>query len=329
MKKIVILGSTGSIGRQTLEVIRKNPGDFKVIAISGHKNTKLLHAQMKEFKARTGDPCKLAVLKEADLIVNAISGCAGVKPTWKAVCGGKNIALANKESLVSAGEMIMAKAQKTGAKIIPIDSEHSAIFQILEQNPGRKIKKIILTCSGGPFHGRKNLHGITKKEVLRHPVWKMGPKITVDCATLMNKGLEIIEAKYLFGLPVKKIKAVIHMEGIVHGMVRFTDGETLVHISKPDMKILIKYALYYPKKCKTSAKIVNIKKLYYEFGAIDTKTFPLFKLATEVAKKGGKAEAHMNKVNEKTVKKFLNGKIKFHEIHEIVISEMQKHFKMR
>lgn len=317
MKKIVILGSTGSIGRQTLEVIEKNPGDFKVIAISGHKNQKLLKEQAEEFGAEIGDPYKLATLKEADLIVNAISGCAGIEPTYKAVFAGKNVALANKESLVSAGKIIMDKARETGAEIIPIDSEHSAIFQILQKNPGRKIKKIILTCSGGPFLGRKDLHGITKEDALAHPTWKMGPKITIDCATLMNKGLEIIEAKYLFGLPPQEIEVVIHPESEVHGMVEFQDGETIAYTSPRDMHIPIKYALYHPD-AKVEGKFEKLENLKFTFLEPDLKTFRLLKLAMDAAETEGTKAAYMNAINETMVQKFLAGKIKFHEITELV-----------
>lgn len=324
MKKIVILGSTGSIGGQVLEVVEQNPADFKVIAVSGHKNRELLQEQAEKFGAVIGGPCELAALKEADLIINAISGCAGIEPTYKAVCAGKNVALANKESLVSAGEIIMNKARETGAKIIPVDSEHSAIFQILQKNPGRKIKKIILTCSGGPFLGRKDLRGITKEEALAHPTWKMGPKITIDCATLMNKGLEIIEAKYLFGLPPQEIGVVIHPESEIHGMVEFQDGETVAYISPRDMRIPIKYALHYPD-AETEGEFAKPENLKFTFREPDLKTFRLLKLAMDVAETEGTKAAYMNLVNEAAVQEFLAGKIKFYEITELVNAKTRRY----
>jgi 1-deoxy-D-xylulose-5-phosphate reductoisomerase len=320
MKKIVILGSTGSVGTQTLEVVRQ--GGFEVLAISGYRNQELLREQAAEFGCEVGNPCDVAVLKEADLVVNAISGCAGIEPTYLAVCAGKKVALANKESLVSAGRIIMDKAEPD--QIIPVDSEHSAIFQILQANPGREIKKIILTCSGGPFLGCTNLRGIRKADALAHPTWKMGPKITIDCATLMNKGLEIIEAKYLFDLPSSKIKVVIHPESEIHGMVEFQDGETLAYTSPRDMKIPIKYALNYPD-AKIEGKITPLTELNYEFQEPDLKTFRLLRLAMDVAETEGTKAAYMNLVNEEAVQKFLNDKIKFHEIAELVNAKTRQY----
>ena len=346
-KAISILGSTGSIGRQTLEVAEFL--NIKVIALSADKNIDLLEKQIRKFapglvavydetaadtlKSRTKDLgvrivqgmdglIEVAQNSGADVIVTAIAGQAGLEPTLAALKTGKRIALANKEPLVCAGELVMRTAKKHGAKIIPVDSEHSAIFQCLPQPVNHvNIRRLILTASGGPFRGksRKELEDITPEQALSHPNWNMGRKITIDSATLMNKGLELIEAMHLFGMDPDQIDVVIHPESIIHSMVEFNDGSTIAQLSSPDMRQPIQYALSYPDRLPSLTKpldLIQLGKLTFE--KPDTDTFPCLRLAYEAARSGEKACAALNKANEEAVELFLNGKITFNEISEFI-----------
>jgi 1-deoxy-D-xylulose-5-phosphate reductoisomerase len=313
MKKIIILGSTGSIGRQTLEVCNGQLL-FKIIGLSANKNTKLLHAQAKEFGVKfvavgEKEACELASRK-CDLIVNAISGLAGLAPTLAAIKAGNDLALANKESIVARGAEIMSLARKNKVKIIPVDSEHSAIYQCLLGRDMKSVKRIILTCSGGPFFGytRRELASVTVAQALNHPTWKMGKKITIDSATLMNKGFETIEAHHLFGIPYSKIDVVIHPQSIVHGMVEFLDGSIVMQASEPDMRIPIAYAL--GAKCEQRPPLLNNLAFY----PVDHSTFEGIKIALKYQSRG----EELVRANDSAVEKFLRGEIKFPEIYTFI-----------
>lgn len=354
MKKIAILGSTGTIGINTLNVIRSNRDIFSVYAIAIDKNVELALEQIKEFspefvvvnnedaykraknifnsnypKILKGKEGLKAVLhsEEVDIVVSAISGIAGVYPTYEAVRAGKTIALANKESLVSAGDIIISEMKKSSAKIIPVDSEHSAIFQLLKGKKKKDIKKIILPASGGPFLDTPiwDFEKITVSDALRHPVWNMGKKISIDSATLANKGLEVIEAHYLFNLPFEKIEVLIHRQCIVHGMVELVDGTTLTHMGKPDMKLPISYALFYPDRDKHchGLSIKNLSHLTFE--PVSYEKFPFLKLAYEVGKKKMSYPAVFNSADDRAVSYFLNGVINFKEIFEVVNEAVNLH----
>lgn len=308
MKKIIILGSTGSIGRQTLEVCK----GFEIIGLSANKNIKLLREQAKKFGVKFvaiggKEACELASRK-CDLVVNAISGLAGLAPTIATIKAGNDLALANKESLVARGAEIISLARKNKVKIIPVDSEHSAIFQCLLGRDIKSVKKIILTCSGGPFFGktRKELANVTVAQALKHPTWKMGKKITIDSATLMNKGFEIIEAHHLFGIPYSKIDVVIHPQSIVHGMVEFLDGSVVMQASEPDMRIPIAYAL----GAKLTQRCPLLNNL--TFRPVDHSTFEGIKIALKYKARG----EDLVRANDKAVEKFLRGEIKFLEIYD-------------
>jgi len=349
-KTISILGSTGSIGRQTLEVAGHL--GCKIKAISASKNIDLLEEQVRLFSPElvaVFDEEAAAVIKEriadtktrvvqgmegqievargsgADIIVTAIAGQAGLEPTIAALKTGKRVALANKEPLVCAGEKVMKTAEKHRTEIIPIDSEHSAIFQCLKSEPSRQtnLKKIILTASGGPFRGktRKELENITPEQALKHPNWNMGSKITIDSATLMNKGLELIEAMHLFNVNPDQIEVVIHPESIIHSMVEFTDGSTIAQLSNPDMRQPIQYAITYPDRKPSLTKpldLTDIKTLTFE--KPDLETFPCLRLAYIAAKKGTKACAALNQANEEAVALFLAGKINFLDIAKRIVA---------
>ena len=362
-KALTILGSTGSIGRQTLEVAEHL--DMKVVALSANKNIGLLEEQIRRFspklvavfdekaaqelRKRISDDGKsdinigiktkivygkhgqIEAAREsgADIIVTAIAGQAGLEPTLAALETGGRIAIANKEPLVCAGEKVMQTAKKHGAEIIPVDSEHSAIFQCLmdgrfclpHPDVGRNVRKIILTASGGPFRGmtRDELEKITPEQALMHPNWNMGKKITIDSATLMNKGLELIEAMHLFSIDPDQIEVLIHPESIIHSMVEFTDGSTIAQLSNPDMRQPIQYALTYPNRQPSLTKqldLTEIRSLTFE--KPDLEAFPCLRLAREAAKKGAPACATLNEANEKAVELFLNKKITFNEIPAII-----------
>ena len=354
MRNISILGSTGSIGTQTLEIVREN-NDLKVAALTCDSNISLLEAQVREFKpelvcvynekaaallktAIADVDCSVvsgmqglieaATLESADIVLTAVVGMVGIEPTIAAIKAGKDIALANKETLVCAGQIIMPLARQYGVRILPVDSEHSAIFQSLQGNEGNAIEKILLTCSGGPFRGytKEQLNSITVDKALKHPTWSMGKKITVDCATLVNKGLEVIEAKWLFDVSPEMVQVVIHPQSIVHSMVNYTDGGVIAQLSSPDMKLPILYALYYPER-----RHLNIKRLDFwdiqdlHFEKPDTDTFRGLQLAYDAINIGGSMPAVLNAANEYAVKEFLAGKIKFTGIYEIIEEAMLHH----
>ena len=346
-KRISILGSTGSIGRQTLDMAEKL--QIPVAALAASRNVELLEAQCRKFrpelavlfdeaaaeelKRRLSDMnikvaggmeglLAAAVLDSADTVVTAVSGMIGLRPTLAAIERGKRIALANKETLVCAGELVMREAQRRGAEIIPVDSEHSAIFQCLMGCRDRsEVRRLILTCSGGPFYGKTaaELQKVTRADALRHPNWKMGPKITVDCATLMNKGLEVIEAMRLYGLPLGQVTAVIHRQSIVHSLVEFRDGAVMAQLGTPDMRIPIGLALTYPKREENPAPPLDLLSCPpLTFAAPDEEAFRCFRLARQAAKQGGTACAVLNGANEAAVGLFLQEKLGFPEIADAV-----------
>lgn len=329
MKKVVILGSTGSVGVQAIDVIRSHPGEFEVIGISGHSNKVLLEKQTKEFKpkhvvvadSRDAEASLMALAcdKEADLIVNAISGYAGFMPTYATCRAGKKVVLANKESLVLAGELIMKIVHETGAQILPVDSEMSAIWQALLPH-GNNVEKIILTASGGPFWGfsRDKLEKVTAENATNHPTWKMGKRISVDSATLMNKGFEIIEAHWLFGVPLSKIEVSIHRQSAVHSFVQFTDGNVIAAMGATDMRIPISYALFYPERIRNSLPRLNFANLKLTFEKPDFSLFEGPRLAREALDQGGIMPAVLCIADEIAVTEFLAGKISFLEIYSLI-----------
>ncbi len=355
MKNISILGSTGSIGTQTLQVISEHPELFRVVGLSARQNLNLLKQQIEEFRPEvvsvaderlaaelssnindrnieilfgTKGASTVASLGEVDLVVSAMVGAAGLEPTLKAVKAGKDIALANKETLVIAGNLITSEAQKSGAKLLPVDSEHSALFQALEGNNKKYVKRIILTASGGPFldYPSDKLGDVSVEVALNHPTWKMGRKITIDSATLMNKGFEVIEAKWLFGMDSEDISIWIHPQSIVHSMVEYIDGSIISQMSEPDMRIPIAYALAYPERISVNG--INATPEGFRnltFREADFDKFPSLSLAFEALKKGGTLPAVMNGANEIAVEEFLSGNIKFTDIVKTVEKVMNSH----
>lgn len=358
MKNIVILGATGSIGTQSLEVIGENEG-FRAFALSAHSNIEVLEKQIRKFRPRYAcvtDMEKYGELKiklkdtdtklcggvdalselashpEADTVITGIVGIAGLKPTLAAANAGKRIGLANKETLVTAGELVMQTAREKGAQIVPVDSEHSAVFQSLAARENcedfdREVKRIILTASGGPFFGKtkEELKDITVAQALHHPNWSMGAKITIDSATLMNKGLEVIEAKHLFGVPFEKISVLIHRQSIVHSMVEFTDNAVIAQMGAPDMKLPIQYAITYPKRLSMQGNELDLTKEPLTFAKPDMDTFRCLSLAISAGKTGGTMPAVLNGANEAAVALFLSGKIRFLDIAELVEGAMSAH----
>ena len=358
MKNIVILGATGSIGTQSLDVIKANKG-FRAFALSAHSNIELLETQIRQFRpafACVTDETKARELKikvqdtdtkilsgeeglneiaahpEADIVITGIVGIAGLKATLSAVKAGKRIGLANKETLVTAGDLVMEEARKSGATIIPVDSEHSAVFQSLAarvnpENFDRELKRIILTASGGPFFGKtkKELASITVKDALNHPNWSMGAKITVDSATLMNKGLEVIEAKHLFGVSFDKISVLVHRQSIVHSMVEFADNAIIAQLGVPDMKLPIQYAITYPARLPMQENQLDLTKTPLTFDTPDTDTFRCLALAIQAGKIGGTMPTVLNGANEAAVALFLKGTIRFLDIAELVEGAMEGH----
>lgn len=354
MKKIAIFGSTGSIGTQALEVVQANPDRFSVEVLTAHSNDDLLIRQALEFKPNVVvivEESKYLKVKEAlakedikvfageaaleqaagmntyDIMLAAIVGYAGLKPTLKAIEYGKVIALANKETLVVAGDLMIQKARESGSVLIPVDSEHSAIFQCLVGEMRNPIEKIILTASGGPFRGKKPnfLVNVKRDHALQHPNWSMGAKITIDSATLMNKGLEMIEAKWLFGLKPEQIQVVIHQQSIIHSMVQFEDGSIKAQMGLPDMKLPIQYALGFPQRIKNDFPRLNFKKFdTLSFEEPDTRTFKNLALATEALFKGGNLPCVMNAANEIAVWAFLRNRIGFLDMMVVVEKSMQK-----
>lgn len=354
MKHIAILGSTGSIGTQTLEIVRANP-DLKVVALAAGNSVEKMEKQIREFRplvagmwepeaakdlaVRVADmPVRIVVgmeglleiasLPEAEMLVTAIVGMIGIRPTIQAIEQGKDIALANKETLVTAGHLIMPLAEKHGVKILPVDSEHSAIFQSLQGQAAGTAEKILLTASGGPFRGKKRdqLLTVTAEDALKHPNWLMGKKITIDSATLVNKGLEVLEACWLFHMPLEKIEVLIHPQSILHSAVEFTDGAVIGQMGVPDMKLPIQYALFYPQRRPLVGKRVDFTQLaQMTFEKPDMETFRGLPLAIEAARKGGSMPTVYNAANELAVGLFLDHKIRFLQIYELIERAMQSH----
>ena len=356
MKNIAILGSTGSIGTQTLDVIRHN-NDLNLVAISAGSNISLLEEQIREFHPQlvavwsqtkaeelrnnisdVVPACKvvsgmdglleIATIHTSDILITAIVGMIGIKPTIAAIKAGKNIGLANKETLVTAGHIIMPLAKEYNVSILPVDSEHSAIFQCLNGEKGNKIHKLLLTASGGPFRGMstQELETVTLEMALKHPNWLMGRKITIDSATMVNKGLEVIEAKWLFDVEPEQIEVVIQPQSIIHSMVEFEDGAIMAQLGTPDMRLPIQYALYYPERIFLEGKRLDFSTLSeISFSVPDKDTFLGLKYAYEAIKIGGSMPTVLNAANELAVAKFLNKKIRFLEIYEIIQLCMERH----
>ena len=345
MKSLIILGSTGSIGTQALEVARRD--GYRVTALAAGSNAELLEKQAREFKVKAvavfnesaakelkiklndtdikvlsgaDGVCEIAS-GEGDIVLNSIVGIAGLRPTLAAIEVGKTIALANKETLVTGGEIVNSKAREKGVKILPVDSEHSAIFQSLQGAPQKSLKKILLTASGGPFYGktRKDLENVTVKEALNHPNWSMGAKITIDSATLMNKGLEVIEAVHLFGLPAKDIEVLVHRQSILHSGVELSDGAVIAQLGTPDMRLPIQYALTYPERSDYAFERLSLTDIgTLTFEKPDTDTFRCLPLCIAAINQGGLAPTAVNGANEEAVRLFLEGKIKFLKIADLV-----------
>lgn len=354
MKKIAILGSTGSIGTQTLDVVRAN-GDIEVAALSAGRNIKLLEAQIREFRPRIAAvweetdakalrtavsdlPVRIvagmeglkeiAVCEEAEILVTAIVGMIGIVPTIEAIKAGKDIALANKETLVTAGHIIMPLAKEHSVRILPVDSEHSAIFQSLNGEDSRQIDKILLTASGGPFRGRtySELTNVRVEDALKHPNWAMGQKITIDSASMVNKGLEVMEARWLFGTDLDQIQVVIQPQSIIHSMVQFMDGAVIAQLGTPDMKLPIQYALYYPERRFLDGDRLDFAKIgSITFEDPDMDTFLGLRYAFEAARTGGSMPTVFNAANERAVSKFLKRQIGFTDIYEIIRYCMDGH----
>lgn len=353
MKKIAILGSTGSIGTQTLEVVREQ-GDIKVTAMAAGSNIDLLEKQMREFapalvcvwdeakakelRTRTADLnvrivsgmdglIEVAVQPESEILVTAIVGMLGIRPTIAAIQEGKKIALANKETLVTAGHIIMPLAKEKNVPILPVDSEHSAIFQSLQGEGQNAISKILLTASGGPFRGksRSKLEHIKVEDALKHPNWAMGRKITIDSSTLVNKGLEVMEAKWLFDVDLDRIQVVVHPQSVIHSAVEYADGAVIAQLGTPDMRLPIQYALYYPKRRNLSGERLDLFALgQLTFEKPDTDTFTGLALAYEAMRRGGNIPTVYNAANERAVALFLERKIRYLEITEIIASCMEQ-----
>lgn len=356
MKNISILGSTGSIGTNTLQVIEKNPGRFRVIALAGHRNLTLLKSQVEKYEPKviavadercaiemkkmlgktsgieiwfgSDGYCAIASLPESDIIVSAMVGSAGLLPTLAAVETGKRIALANKETLVMAGGLITERARARGAVIVPVDSEHSAVFQCIHGRSRDEIRTIILTASGGPFlyYTKEQLNSVSLNDALQHPNWRMGKKITIDSATLMNKGLEVIEARWLFSMDFDSIKVLIHPQSVVHSMVECIDGSVIAHLGVADMRIPITYALTYPERIPCKGAFLDLIKVgTLEFHEPDVARFPSLRLAYEAGKAGGTMPAVLNAANEIAVQAFMKGVIKFTNIPEVVEKTLSRY----
>ena len=354
MKKIAILGSTGSIGTQTLEVVRENK-DIEVLGLAAGKNIELLEQQIREFhpvcvavwsegkaeelKVKIADTdtrvvtgmeglIEIATLEKAEILVTAIVGMIGLRPTIAAIQEGKDIALANKETMVTAGHLIMPMAKEYNVRILPVDSEHSAIFQSLQGNKGNPIHKILLTASGGPFRGKKeeDLLNIHVEDALKHPNWSMGQKITIDSSTMVNKGLEVIEAKWLFDVNVDQIQVVVQPQSVIHSMVEYEDGAVMAQLGTPDMKLPIQYALYYPERRYLPGDRLDFWEMgKLDFEKPDMETFYGLKLAYKAGREGGSLPTVLNAANELAVSKFLKREVKYLEIMEIIEDCMNAH----
>ena len=352
MQNVSILGSTGSIGRQSLDVIEKL-GNINVVALTAGTSVELMAEQCRKFipelavmaskeaadrlaEAIADLPTRVswgeaglieaAELPTADCVITAVVGMVGLKPTLAAIRAHKRIGLANKETLVCAGELVMREAKREGVEIIPVDSEHSAIFQCLMGNVSHgQIRKIILTCSGGPFFGktREELKNVTRADALKHPNWKMGAKITIDCSTLMNKGLEVIEAMRLYDVPLEQVQVLIHRQSIVHSMVEYVDGAVMAQLGAPDMRLPIQLALTYPERCECPVENLDLTAQPLVFSHPDLQSFPCLQLAMDAAKLGGTACPVMNGANEAAVALYLDDKIGFYDIYELVKGAME------
>ena len=355
MKKIAVLGSTGSIGTQTLDIVRNNSDELQIVALAAGSNVELMEKQVREFgpklvamwtpeaakdlKSRISDLStkvlsgmegllEIAVLEEVNVLVTAIVGMIGIRPTIAAIQAGKDIALANKETLVCAGHIIMPLAKSKGVSILPVDSEHSAIFQSMNGEPKNRISKILLTASGGPFRGktRQELASMCVEDALKHPNWSMGRKITIDSSSLVNKGLEVMEAKWLFDVDLDQIQVVVHPQSIIHSMVEYVDGAVIAQLGIPDMKLPIQYALFYPDR-----RVMNEKKLdFFElanmtFEKPDMDTFTGLKLAYQASQIGGSMPTVYNAANEKAVALFLEKRISYLQIPELIRRSMEQH----
>jgi len=345
-RRLLILGSTGSIGTQALDVVARSEGELEVVGLSAESSADALLAQARELgvgrialadedaAARAAEAwtdgevlagaeglVRLVVESEADLVLNALVGSAGLGPTVATLGEGIDLALANKESLVVGGELVTQLSEATGAQIIPVDSEHSAIHQLLAGEPVGSVDKLVLTASGGPFRGRSaaELQEVTIEQALAHPTWAMGGKITIDSATLMNKGLELIEAHHLFGTPYEQIDVVVHPQSIVHSLIQLCDGATLAHLGYPDMRVPIAYALRHPERVELPVAPLDLAALgSLTFEQPDTDTFPCLRLAREAGEAGGTAPCILNAANEVAVHAFLGGRLRFHEIAEVI-----------
>nr|WP_294530252.1 1-deoxy-D-xylulose-5-phosphate reductoisomerase [uncultured Blautia sp.] len=354
MKKIAILGSTGSIGTQTLDVVRANK-DIQVLGISAGRNILKLEEQVREFhprlvavwdeqsakdlKVRIADLpvevvsgmeglLQLARMEETDILVTAVVGMIGIRPTMEAIQAGKDIALANKETLVTAGRLIMSLAKEKGVQILPVDSEHSAIFQAIHGENKKEIHKLLITASGGPFRGKKReeLEHVTVADTLKHPNWVMGQKITVDSASLVNKGLEVMEARWLFDMDLDHIQVVVQPQSIIHSMVEFKDGAVIAQLGTPDMRLPIQYALYYPQRRYLDGERLDFHKLkQITFEEPDMDTFLGLPMAIKAAQAGGSMPTVFNAANELAVRMFLQEKIRFLDIYEIIGQSMERH----
>jgi len=355
MRKIVLLGSTGSIGTQTLDVVRNNKEELEVVGIAANSSVDKVEEQVREFHPRyvaMFDSKAAAELKdrsrdlgidvlsgmeglleivsvpEADTVLTAVVGMIGIQPTIRAIEAGKDIALANKETLVCAGHIIMPLAREKGVSILPVDSEHSAIFQSLNGEPRDKVEKILLTASGGPFRGKKRseLEKMTAADALKHPNWDMGPKVTIDSSSLVNKGLEVMEARWLFDVSLDNIEVVVHPQSIVHSAVQYVDGAVMAQLGVPDMKLPIQYALFYPDRRPMAEKRLDLFELHsLTFEKPDTDTFRGLKLAFDAARRGGSMPTVFNAANEMAVKRFLKGDIRYLQIYEMIEKAMENH----
>ncbi|WP_108669659.1 1-deoxy-D-xylulose-5-phosphate reductoisomerase [Peribacillus acanthi] len=355
MKKISLLGATGSIGRQTVDVVKQHPQHFKITAFAVGRNLDLAKQWVLDLKpelvsVQTKDDCELlktefghlptkfvhgmdglvevAVFADSDILVNAVIGSVGLYPTLKAIEAKKDIALANKETLVTAGHLVMEAANKHGVKLLPVDSEHSAIFQALQGENSKNIESLIITASGGSFRDRtrEELKDVTVEQALNHPNWSMGAKITIDSATMMNKGLEVIEAHWLFNIPYEKIQVLLHKESIIHSMVQFHDSSVMAQLGTPDMRVPIQYALSYPDRIPHEAKRLDLSEIAkLHFNSMNFERYPCLRYAYEAGKTGGTLPTVLNAANEVAVEHFLNGKILFLEIEELIERTMESH----
>jgi len=356
-KNIALLGSTGSIGKQTLDVVRRFPEHFRIVALAARSNVSLLEQQVREFEpslvacfadapsaevaARAAFPgvvlgeqglLEVATHPQADIVVAATSGLMGLEPTLAAIRAGKTIALANKETLVMAGHLVMREAQRSGVSILPVDSEHSAIWQCLRGEQSKEVNRLLLTASGGPFRRAtlEQIRSVTVEQALAHPTWRMGPKVTIDSATLMNKGLEVLEAHWLFDIPYERIDVVVHPESIIHSMVEFVDGSFKLQASLPSMHLPILDALSYPERLNTAGKGL-VRELRWSdvgqlnFEALDEARFPCFGLALDAARRGGTYPSVLVGADDEAVALFLGGKIEFSRIAELIEAVLEHH----